>query len=468
MGYIRMNKKKFIAERIAAYRQSPELFFNEVTGFEPDAWQREAAWATANNRKVSVRSGQGVGKTAFEANMVLWFLACFPYPRIVCTAPTRQQLNDVLWSEVAKWQERSPLLKRLLKWTKTYIYMIGYEKRWFAVARTATKPENMQGFHEDNMLFVVDEASGVADSIMEAILGTLSGENNKLLMCGNPTKTTGAFYDSHQDGSGYYCIKVSSRESPRTNKQNIADLEKKFGKDSNVVRVRVDGEFPENEDDVFIPSVLAHKATMNEPLEHLKPIRVTIGVDVARYGDDNTVLALNVDGDIISIRKRHGQDLYTTADDVILAYQELLKRYPRYKGPICAIVDDTGLGGGVTDIVERERVRQKLKRLVVVPVNFGAAVPDKEAAQNYADIATWMWSLIRDYAQAGALHLPNDAELIGQLSTRKYLFHGTPPKIKLESKESLKKRGLPSPDIADAVGLALYEGDSFTLTGLAR
>lgn len=71
--------------------------------------------------------------------------------------------------------------------------MVGNEKRWFAVARTATKPENMQGFHEDNMLFIVDEASGVADPIMEAILGTLSGANNKLLMCGNPTRTSGTF-----------------------------------------------------------------------------------------------------------------------------------------------------------------------------------------------------------------------------------------------------------------------------------
>lgn len=79
----------------------------------------------------------------------------------------------------------------LLKWTKTYVYMVGEEKRWFGVARTATKPENMQGFHEDNMLFIVDEASGVADPIMEAILGTLSGANNKLLLCGNPTKTSG-------------------------------------------------------------------------------------------------------------------------------------------------------------------------------------------------------------------------------------------------------------------------------------
>ena len=104
--------------------------------------------------------------TSITAIILLWFLSCFSYPRIVATAPTKQQLNDVLWSEVAKWQEKSPVLKKILKWTKTYVYMKGHDKRWFAVAKTATKPENMQGFHEDNMLFIVDEASGVADTII--------------------------------------------------------------------------------------------------------------------------------------------------------------------------------------------------------------------------------------------------------------------------------------------------------------
>ena len=216
-----LRQREVFAKRLPLYRKDPCLFFKEVTRFNPDKWQKEAATAIAQHRKVSIRSGQGVGKTAFEANLVLWFLACFPYPRVVCTAPTRQQLNDVLWAEIAKWQERSPVLQAMLVWTKTRVYMRGHEKRWFAVARTATKPENMQGFHEDNMLFVVDEASGVADPIMEAIQGTLSGDNNRLLMCGNPTQNTGTFHDSHTvDAQSYYCMKVSSRDSPRTNKQN--------------------------------------------------------------------------------------------------------------------------------------------------------------------------------------------------------------------------------------------------------
>ena len=125
-------------------------------------------------------------------------------------------------------------------------------------------------------------------------------------------------------------------------------------------------------------------------------------------------------------------------------------------------------GGGVTDILNRERIKQKLKRLIVVPVNFGDKVPDKEAAKNFGNIATWMWSLIRDAARTDSLHLPNDADLVGQLSSRKYQFTGTPPKLILESKDALKKRGLPSPDKVDAIALSFYKGDTFVLNGLIK
>ena len=146
---------EFLDESIPLWRNDPVMFFREVLNFEPDEWQAEAARDLAANPKVSIKSGQGVGKTGLEAAVFLWFITCFPYPRIVATAPTKQQLHDVLWSEISKWMSKSELLSMLLKWTKTYVYMVGNEKRWFGVARTATKPENMQGFHEDNMLFIV-------------------------------------------------------------------------------------------------------------------------------------------------------------------------------------------------------------------------------------------------------------------------------------------------------------------------
>ena len=172
------------------------------------------------------------------------------------------------------------------------------------------------------------------------------------------------------------------------------------------------------------------------------------------------------DGDIQKLVTRHGQDLYATADDIIAIYKTLRAAYPQYRGLIYAVIDDTGVGGGVTDILNREKIRQKLTKLMVVPVNFSSAVPDKEAAGRYADIATWMWAVLRDMATAGTLHIPNDSTLIGQLTTRKYIFSGAPAKLKLESKDALKKRGLTSPDRADAVALALYEGGIFDIRNL--
>lgn len=146
----RLVRRRFFRERIPVYQSNPVTFSREVLQFEPDKWQVEVLRDLAESPKVAVKSGQGVGKTGVEAVALLWFLSCFSFPRVVATAPTKQQLHDVLWSEASKWMERSPLLRNILKWTKTYIYMDGHEKRWFAVARTATKPENMQGFHEDN------------------------------------------------------------------------------------------------------------------------------------------------------------------------------------------------------------------------------------------------------------------------------------------------------------------------------
>ncbi len=447
-------RKNFFQQRIPLYRSNPVLFHQEVLQFEPDEWQRAALMDLANHSKVSVRSGQGVGKTGIEAGSLLWFLTCFPFPRVVATAPTRQQLHDVLWSEVAKWQNKSPLLQEILKWTKTYIYMRGYEKRWFAVARTATKPENMQGFHEDNMFFIVDEASGVADPIMEAILGTLSGENNKLLMCGNPTRNSGIFYDSHtQDRSIYRCHKVSSLDSPRTNKENIDALIKKYGVESNVVRVRVLGEFPLQEDDVFIPISIIEAATMREPDKEVSFIR--LGVDVARFGDDETIIAENVANNITLPIMRKGQDLMRTVGDIVKHYRYLTEKYPDYSGPIEVNIDDTGLGGGVTDRLSEVKKEENLNRLIINPVNFSAAVPDKKAAKEYNDITTYAWGRLREMLRENDIVLANDNELVGQLSSRKYTITSS-GKLAVEPKKEMKKRGLSSPDRADAVALSCY------------
>lgn len=453
-------RRRFFNQRLPEYRKDPVLFAREILNFEPDDWQKASLMDLAENPKVVIKSGQGVGKTSMEAVALLWFLTCFPYPRIVATAPTKQQLHDVLWSEVSKWQERSPLLSHILKWTKTYIYMRGHEKRWFATARTATKPENMQGFHEDNMLFIIDEASGVADPIMEAILGTLSGGNNKLLMCGNPTKTSGTFYDAFYSSRWMYrCHTVSSEDSERTDKKNIKALIDRFGYDSNVVRVRVRGMFPKQEDDVFIALQLIENAINLEIEEEegkeYTPDRIDIGVDVARFGDDDTVIASKIDMVIPDLLVRHGQNTMRTVGDIVRMYRDFTELYPKYDDYIYVKIDDTGVGGGVTDRLNELRADpdEKLDKMVIVPVNFAKKAPKTKSARFYDDIVTWMWSNVRDLMEANEVKLPNDSFLVGEFSTRKYHFVSN-GKQRLESKDDLKKRDLNSPDRADAVALA--------------
>ncbi len=450
------------------------MFAREVLLFEPDEWQKEALRDLAVNPKVAIKSGQGVGKTSLEAVALLWFLCCYPYPRIVATAPTKQQLHDVLWSEVSKWMSKSCLLSEILKWTKTYIYMIGNEKRWFAVARTATKPENMQGFHEDNMLFIVDEASGVADPIMEAVLGTLSGINNKLLMCGNPTRTSGTFYDAfNSDRALYKCHMVSSADSSRTNKDNIELLIRKYGRDSNVVLVRVFGEFPNQEDDVFIILSIIEQcgSRLYELPEDKGMPYIIFGVDIARFGDDETVIYRNAKGKLKMASHRHGQDLMATAGDIVVQYRKSIKEFPEYKGPIYVNIDDTGLGGGVTDRLKEVKREQKLHRLFVIPINAAEKIDTdtkegKEAAEYYNNITTHMWAVLRELIQNKEIEIEDDADTFAQLSGRKY-FMASNGKLELESKKEMKKRGVRSPDRADAAALSVYLGKIKKYTGNA-
>lgn len=471
---------EFLDESIPLWRNDPVMFFREVLGFEPDEWQAEAARDLAANPKVSIKSGQGVGKTGLEAAVFLWFITCFPYPRIVATAPTKQQLHDVLWSEISKWMSKSELLSMLLKWTKTYVYMVGNEKRWFGVARTATKPENMQGFHEDNMLFIVDEASGVADPIMEAILGTLSGANNKLLLCGNPTRTSGTFYDSHtRDRALYKCHTVSSADSSRTNKENIDSLIRKYGWDSNVVRVRVRGEFPEQEDDVFI-RLSWIESSINTELEPetAKALgcffddkgrkiidrngvdSIDIGCDVARFGDDRTVIGYKINEVAKIFKKYNGQDTTWTAGNICRLYNSLVDLY-KFKKKIYVKIDDGGVGGGVTDQLReiKRREPERYKMMEIVPIHFGQPIKHKY----YYDTTTYMMGIIREmlepFDDAGnprqpTLVFPNDDDLVGQLSCRKYSYVGG--KIKVESKKEMKERGLSSPDEADCMLLTCF------------
>jgi phage terminase large subunit len=188
----------------------------------------------------------------------------------------------------------------------------------------------MQGFHEEFMLFIVDEASGVEDRIMAAILGTLSGPYNKLLMCGNPTKTSGVFSDSHnRDRADYKTRKVSCLDSPRTSKENIEMLKRKYGEDSDVYLVRVKGDFPRGQSDTFISLEIAEFAAQEVILEPVGDT-LTIGVDVARFGDDETSMYAGIGANIVGEHHHFKKDTMVTAGWVLNLIRDFLPQWPVY------------------------------------------------------------------------------------------------------------------------------------------
>lgn len=450
------------SEAILYYADHPVEFVEDIIGATPDEEQAKILRSVAANPMTTVRSGHGVGKSTVEAWVVIWFMVTRPFPKIPCTAPTQHQLFDILWAEVSKWLRNNKALANELIWTKEKVYMRGYPEEWFAVARTASKPDALQGFHAEDVLYIIDEASGVDDDIFEPVLGALSTPGAKLLMCGNPTQLSGFFYDSHnKNRASYATFHIDGRNSSRVSQDFVQTIINMYGEDNDVFRVRVAGDFPLQEDDIFIPLSIVEKSIVTEFSPRKTPNLIHIGCDVARYGDDKTVIGYKIDEKVTLYKKWQGQDTMKTADDIVMLGEMLVQRYkltPEKDTPIPVKVDDGGVGGGVVDRL-RQIKRNNPERfwwLEVYPVIFGQRIKHKY----YHDSTTYMMAIVKKLLQPFdedtgerkpvELILPDDDDLVAQLSGRKYALTEA-SKIKIESKKEVKKRGQPSPDEADCV-----------------
>lgn len=449
--------KGLTSDAILYYIDNPVDFVEDIIGAKPDVNQKAILNSLAKYPMTSVRSGHGIGKSAVEAWAVIWFICTRPYPKIPCTAPTQHQLYDILWAEISKWLRSNPALQREITWTQERVYMNGAKEEWFAVARTANTPDALQGFHSESMLFIIDEASGVDDEVFEPVLGALSTEGARLLMCGNPTQMTGFFYDSHhKNRTQYHTIHVDDRDSPRVSKEYIERIRTMYGEDSDVFRVRVAGDFPKQEKDVFIPLSMIEKSMATDWQEPTEQPTVHIGCDVARFGDDKTIIGYKVNEKVFFHQKIRGQDTVRTAHEIALLGCSLVDKY-HLETAIPVKIDDGGVGGGVTDRL-REIKRGDPDRfwwLSVIPVKFGERIRHRY----YYDTTTYMMSIVKKLLQTTddeghekpvELILPDDADLAAQLSGRKYGI-SEQSKLRIESKKDVKARGLPSPDEGDCV-----------------
>lgn len=430
----------------------PALFVEEVLGAEPTKQQWQGSKALVDKRRVSIRSGHGTGKSTFEAWCVLWFLSCYFPAKVPATAPTSHQLEDVLWAEIAKWhrhmRERMPALADQFEWSSGAYRMKAAPNESFAVARTSRpeRPEALQGFHSENILFLIDEASGVADNVFEVAEGALSTDGAFVVMCANPTRMSGYFFDSHHKmRSSWAALHWNGEESPNVSRQYVENMEKKYGRHSPVFKVRVLGEFVDAPDGVI--SLELCEAARIRDVEPSKS-HIVWGVDVARFGDDSCALAKRQGNvQLEPIREWWGKD---TMQTVGIIKAEWDKTRPENR-PAAINVDVIGIGAGVVD-------RLKELQLPVVGVNVAEAEsPNANPDIQFNRLRDELWWRGRQWLEARDCKLLDDDETIAELTTPTYqiLSNG---RIKVEGKDELKKRGVKSPNRADAWLLTFHQG----------
>lgn len=426
-------------------------------GAVPDPWQAEALNQLASGHHIAIRSGHGVGKTTFLAWVVLWWLDVKGYAKVPCAAPTEHQLEDHLWPEMNIWLTRSKLgLDERILWKARRVYYRGRERTSFAVMRAAgpdNKPENLAGFHSDNLLFVVDEASGVADRNMTVVTGALTTEGAQLVMTGNPTRPTGFFAKRFtEENAKWHVATISSRDSKRVSDEWAKEVEADWGRDSDEYRVRVLGLPPRGDARGFIsPELVEAAQDRTLPAEGA----LVLGVDVARYGKDMSVIAAR--------RGRHVYPLLTysklgnpqLSSKVLDAVEQFATTSDE---SVRIIIDDDGVGGGVTDLMRmaaKDRPAGAV-RLSVSGVTFGGA-----GNRWYTTNAGVWWARLRKLMQDGEIDIPKNPVLYQQLTDRTSSVN-MKGKTVLESKEHMQNRGVHSPDDADALALTVADGGQGT------
>lgn len=435
----RDNIKRLLIE----WRKDPVLFVKQQFGVTPTEQQAKLLSAVAKpGSRVSVKSGHGCGKTTCLAWLIIWLVMCHDDVRVPCTAPTAPQLEAVLWAECVKWWNKlRPEWKQLIEVTRDRVFAVGDERSRFAVARTARKGqgEALQGFHGSNVCFLLDEASGIDESVFGPVEGALSTPGSRIVMTSNPTRNIGFFHRSHNAMRHLWdCITFSCLESPLVSKEYIETMAAQYGTDSDLYRVRVLGEFGSASSMQLIGSDVVEAALGR--VVHLSAYQhapIVLGVDVARYGSCQSVIFLRQGLHSRVVGAYRNMDLMTLASLIDHHWLECKAE--------AVFIDEPGLGAGVID-----RLRQIGRAPIAVNGGKKAAEENK-----YINKRAEMWVRMRDWLRDGGC-LPDNQDLLADLTGVEYGYDSK-ERLQLERKEDMLERGLASPDLADALSLTFSE-----------
>lgn len=441
---------------VRASRQDPVWFCREVLGVRLWSKQEEILRALRDHRRVAVPSGHNVGKTFLAACAALSFLACYPGSKVITTSTNFQGVKLRLWREIRKLHSRAilPIGGEMLD-----VQLKLDSSGWEAVGLSVDAPDSFQGFHDENILVVFDEAQGIPRPIWEATETMMGSANAHWLAIANPIYTSGEFWEACRNPRDWHKIQISCVDHPNVtaaaagcpapfpaavSAEWVDRCRKRWGEASGLFRSRVLGEFPEEGEDTVIPlSLLERVADAKPPAGDGRHM----GVDVARFGTDENVAVLLVDGLVQDMRSWSGQDLMATAGRV----RHLMAEW-RVDGENVH-VDVIGVGGGVVDRLREDGV-------LVDGVNFGAAPAGEWTSTIGPDLplknrrAELYWAC-RCLLQQGRLAIPRQhADIWAELGWPSYTFDSG-GRLVIEPKDDIKARTGSSPDHADALVLAL-------------
>ena len=424
------------------WHRDPVAFAREP--LDVDLWDTQQAIARAvrDHPRVACRSCHAAGKTFLAAAVVLWFLYTRPGAQVLTTASTFRQVRYVLWRTIQK----------LFHGAKSHLQGDLFETElrlgpnWYARGLSTDNSERFQSFHAPHVLVLVDEPGAVPPPVFAAIEGVLASGYTRLLMIGNPTQSSGPFYDAfHNDAAEYRTFRISAFDTPNLREGHtvrpylvapdwVDQRRRLWGEDSDLYRSRVLAEFPRAAAGQLFSLALLDAALVDAPPGMS---RVALGIDVARFGSDATALSRIEDGVLRHQQLLHGLDTMAVTGHVAAALAQ--------RPDLLLAVDDTGVGGGVTDRL-REQGWEPLA------VNFGAAASERAYYANRgSEIYARLAAALRDGRLAIDAALPTRDTLFGQLAQVRVEYRS-------DGRQRVRKRGpadaQPSPDLADSLALA--------------
>lgn len=443
-------------ENIRRWREQPQIFVREVFGVTPDAWQDKVLEAFPHNQRLAMQACKGPGKTAILSWLSWNFLLTRPHPKIAATSISADNLADNLWTEMAKWQQQSALLKAAFTWQKTRIFANDHPETWWMSARSWSKSASTEdqantlaGLHADYILFILDESGGMPEAVMASAEAALSScKEGHIVQAGNPTHLEGPLYRAATiERRLWWLIAITGDpddplRSSRVSAQWAREQIEKYGRDNPFVIVNVFGQFPPSSLNVLIgPDEVAAAQRRSYGEYDIRAAPRVLGVDVARFGDDASV-----------VYPRQGLVAFTPQRfrnlDGVQGGGMVARKWLDWKAD-AVFIDDTG-GYGASWI---DNLRLLGRSPIGVPFSGVANDPRyfNKRTEIYFDLVEW----IKRGGQLPPSDQPGSAELLAALTRTTYAFRGD--KMLLEPKDMVKLKLGYSPDDADALGLTFAQ-----------